>query len=603
MARFLRTGARLPVTMALAAVAAAVAGCATAPSGGPPRPAPGGNSQVQAYVQPLPPPGPTSHWTAGQVVLGFLHASASYAFDPAAARQYLVPELRRNWHPGPGVAVVGQPVVTPVPYYPKGLIASQPAPQEVKLTGPQVATLSQSGQYEYKNGNVKSFPFVLEKSPNGTWLIDKLPQQTLMLTESDFGEVYQPRNLFFFARPTGSETPSVLVPDAVYAPHQSSNTDLATGLVNGLLKKQGGWLSGATISAFPAGTRLLQKVTIVGKIAQVDLGGAAARHPQQWMLMAYQLAETLADLTYTPGAPALATHVQLSINHKAQFTIGAPGLVPTVPTGPVELITGSSSVGELTGLAPRTKPQNRLGPGQVGGAPVTAIAASPSPDHPLQLAVAVGNADGCAVVEQTGSQTSKPYQQSSSGGPCKSLSYDANGNLWAAAASGVWVLRPAPGSSPVAVDLSAIPPGDQILALQMAPDSVRVALLVKTPAGNRLLLAAVHVQAGSVMFGQPVTVGAALTDDPVAISWYDAYHLAALTGSGIYEVPLTTGPGQQPPIQLLTPLPTGVQTLTMTTDGSEFVVGTSQGGVYAEAVSSSGDWSVVTNGADPVYPG
>src|SRR5215469_11405505 len=95
----LRSGVRLPVFLALAAVAAAVAGCATAPSGGPPRAAPGGNSQAQAYVQPLPPPGPTSTWHPDQVVLGFLHASASYAFDPAAARQYLSPELRKSWHP------------------------------------------------------------------------------------------------------------------------------------------------------------------------------------------------------------------------------------------------------------------------------------------------------------------------------------------------------------------------------------------------------------------------------------------------------------------------------------------------------------------------
>src|SRR6516225_9918752 len=92
VARLVPRGLRFPLTVALTAVAAALAGCATAPSGGPPRLAPGGNSQAQAYVQPLPPPGPTKTWLPAQVVLGFLHASASYAFDPAAARQYLSPE-------------------------------------------------------------------------------------------------------------------------------------------------------------------------------------------------------------------------------------------------------------------------------------------------------------------------------------------------------------------------------------------------------------------------------------------------------------------------------------------------------------------------------
>src|SRR5215469_13817938 len=120
VARLVRRGLRFPMTVALTVIAAAVAGCATAPSGGPPRWAPGGNSQAQAYVQPLPPPGPTVSWEPEQVVFGFLHASASYAFDPAAARQYLVPELRKSWHPAPGVDVVGAPSVsTPLPYNPK----------------------------------------------------------------------------------------------------------------------------------------------------------------------------------------------------------------------------------------------------------------------------------------------------------------------------------------------------------------------------------------------------------------------------------------------------------------------------------------------------
>lgn len=605
------------VLAAVAALSAVLAGCATAPSGGPPRSAPGGNSQAQAYVQPLPPPGPTSRWTPEQVVLGFLHASASYAYDPAAARQYLVPELRRSWHPGRGVAVVGgTPAVTQLSYNSKqqSLGGGQSLPQKVvHVTGPQVATLSQSGQYRYAPGNV-NIRFQLAESANGVWLIEQLPLQTLLLTESDFEEVYQPRNLFFFAPAPASQTPSVLVPDPVYAPLQSSNsalnTDLATGLVNGLLKGQGGWLSGATTSAFPAGTRLLKKVTITGKTAQVDLGGSAAHaQPQQVMLMADQLAETLGDSSY---ALPLATHVQLSINNSVQYSIGAPDLVPSVPSGPVELITGTSSVGELPAQPEHgTRLQARLTQEQIGAANVTAVAASPGQDHPQQLAVAVRNLAGCAVEEQPGGQSAyKTYQLTSTAGACGSLSYDTNGNLWAVAGGEVWVLSP--GHAPAAVDMSAMSaamqPGDQILALQMAPDAVRAALLVSTPAaGNRLLLAAVRVGGGSAAFGQPVTVGTTGVSDPAAISWYDAYHLAVLGSGGIYAVPLTTGAGQQPTPQLITTLPpTSAQTVTLTTDGTELVVGTTQGttqDVWAEPVSSPGSWSLVANGADPVYPG
>jgi hypothetical protein len=233
---------------------------------------------------------------------------------------------------------------------------------------------------------------------------------------------------------------------------------------------------------------------------------------------------------------------------------------------------------------------------------VTAVAASPGPPHPQQIAVAVQNAGGCAVEEQPSGQTT--YSKSplaGSAGPCTSLSYDADGNLWAAAGSGVWVLQP--NRAPAAVDLSAISadlqPGDQIQALRMAPDAVRAALLVKSSAGNRLLLVAVQFHGANAVLGQPVTVGSSLTN-PLAVSWYDSYHLAVLTGDGIYEVPLTGGAGPQPAPQLLSLAPTGAQALT--TDGSELVVGTSQGSVAAETVSAPG-WLYVPNASNPIYPG
>jgi Lipoprotein LpqB beta-propeller domain/Sporulation and spore germination len=595
----------------VAALSAALAGCATAPSGGPPRAAPGGSNQVKAYVQPLPPPGPTSKWKPDQVVLGFLHASASYAFDPSAARQFLVPELRRSWHPGRAVAVVGAPNVTSPPNNLKQQnLGGQALPQRVvHLTGPQVATLSQSGQYQYAPGNL-NIQFLLEQTSKGVWLIEQLPQQTLMLTESDFEEVYLPRNLFFFARAPGSQSPSVLVPDPVYAPLQSSssalNTDLATGLVNGLIKGQGGWLSGATYSAFPRGTRLLKQVTITGKTAQVDLGGGAARASQSAIQqMADQLLATLGDGAYSQP---LASNLQLYINNRPQIVYRAGDLVPTVPSGPVELITGTgTSVGELPQLERGAKLQGgklqpRLSQDQIGPVTVSAVAASPSQDRPQQIAVAVEQkAGGCAIEEQPGGQGAyRSYPLTGSVGKCTSLSYDANGNVWAVADSRVWVLSP--GHSPAMTP--AIQPGYRVLALQMAPDAVRAALLVSTPAdGIRLLLAAVNVRSGTAVFGQPVTVGTTGLTDPSGISWYDAYHLAVLASGGIYEIPLTGGAGQRPAPQLISTLPTNAQTQTLTTDGTELVVGTSEG-VYAEPAASPGSWlPFATNGWDPVYPG
>ncbi len=616
MASAARRRARLPVLLTLLAAGVSVAGCATAPASGPPRQAPGGSNQVQAYVQELPAPGPNSGWSAKDVVLGFLHASASYAFDTAAAKQFLVPQLRAHWHPGqePVAVVAGPSSLTQVSYKPQQIIGQAPPEEKVQFTGQYLATLSQTGQYQYAPGGNVHYVFYLEQAKSGVWLIDKLPD-SLLLTQSDFEDVYAPRNLFFFAPPAASQPPSVLVADPVYAPLLSSNsalnTDLATGLVNGLLKGQGGWLAGATVSAFPRGTRLLKKVTITGKTAQVDLGGAAAHaQPITIGLMAAQLLATLSDGAYSPP---LASHLELDIDNKPQSTIPLIGPAPPVPTGlPLQLVTSTGNTDTVSQLPaapkPGAKPLSKLGPAQIGqGATVTAVAASPDAERPA-IAVAVSNGTGCTVQVHEGSQgngSASSYVLPGSTAPCTSLSYDANGNLWAAAGTGVWFMQP--NRQPVAVSMPALATtlqhGGQILALRMSPDAVRAALLVQTSNGSKLLLlAAVRLHAGTAALGQPVTIGTEGLTNLQAISWYDAYHLAVLASGGIYDVPLTGSAGQQPGAgpSLLVTAPPGADTLT--TNGSELVVGTNQGLVFAGSVSAP-NWSQVANGADPTYPG
>ena len=608
---------RMPVMLAAGAIVVAVAGCATAPSGGPPRRAAGGGSQVQAYVQPLPPPAPTSAkaWTPTAVVLGFLHASASYAVDQAAARRYLVPSLRKTWHPDNGpVAVVGNdPIgISSVPYLPHAPGANAGEQLEtVKYTGQQLATLSQTGQYHYTPAQNVQYEFILART-NGVWLIQELPQGQpgLLLTESDFEEVYQARNLFFYA-PTGpSQSSGVLVPDPVYAPLQSSNsalnTNLATGLVNGLLNGQGDWLSGATWSAFPHGTRLIKQVTISGRTARVDLGGRAAHATGlQIEQMAAQLRATLGDGSYSSP---LASQVQLYINNSFQDAgpaSSAASLVTDVPVGPLFVVTGTSSVGQLPAAPrPRTTPTVVLSAAQLGREQITAIAAAPSLGRSPQIAVAVQDRAGCSVyLNDVGAYRSSVL--TTAGGTCTSLSWDNDGNLWAAAGHAVWVLRPH-SQHPVAVGMDALSAvvgqsGSRIVAMRMAPDNVRAALLVHTKAGNKLLLAAVRFDASDVSFGQPVTIGTGVAD-PTAVSWLDAYHLAVLAGGAIFSVPLTGGAGLQPggSPQPLGTAPPDAQTLT--TDGAELVAGTADGHIFASSLRSPG-WLSVTTGWNPVYAG
>jgi hypothetical protein len=139
--------------------------------------------------------------------------------------------------------------------------------------------------------------------------------------------------------------------------------------------------------------------------------------------------------------------------------------------------------------------------------------------------------------------------------------------------------------------------GGRILSLQMAPDGVRAALLVKTPLGNRVLLAAVtdNVKQGNVSLGAAVPAWTGLPG-PTALSWYSPYNLVVLTKTGIWQVPLTGGAGR-----LLGSAP--AQADSLASNGKTLVVGTK--GAPGEVFTSSNEansWRKRASGAFPTYP-
>jgi hypothetical protein len=609
----LRSG--LAVT-GVAGIVAIVAGCATLPSENAPREVLTGPNAVQAYVRPLPPPPPDSHvyQKPGQTVLGFLSASASYAYDPQAARQFLSPELRKTWHPGP-VTVVSSFPTQIQPQAPTASLTCRGRESSCAQTGPgsppaldetvtfsaqHLATLSQTGQYEYSSGSgTSSYPFRLAKF-NGVWLITQLPQgdnSSLLLTEASFREVYQPRNLFFFA----DNFPGVsgeLVPDPVYAPVESAdsafNTDVAAGLVEGLLNGPGGWLGDATKTDFPRGTSLL-KVTLRGQVAVVDLGGAAVKaNVWQKSGMYAQLRATLESKAYSRP---LAGKVVMQINGRAPYESGYD-LVGPVSRG---TLVYQSEPGVVS------QNHSRSDVAQTGLTQITALAASASGAG--SVAVAVPDRGGCAVEIQSplaaGEQggTSPTYKISASGGPCTSLSWDRNGSLWAVAGGHVWMLPAQGRRRAVEVNSPAnLPPdgkaGPRVLALQMAPDGVRVALLVATPGKNRVMLGAVTERGNAVSLDSTaVPVWTALRG-PTALSWYSAYYLAVLNKAGIWQVPLTGGAGG-----LLASAP--ARAVSLATDGVTLAVGTAStaqgpGKVYISSISGN-YWQKPLIGSLPAY--
>src|SRR6202034_983262 len=147
-----------------------------------------------------------------------------------------------------------------------------------------------TGQY-LVSSSTQPFNYSLVKV-NGQWRIDSLPRSQLLLTQSDFQRVYQPRDLYFL-----TQSGNTLVPDPVFVPQQATDTELATGLVQALLQDPSGWLTGAAVTGFPAHAQPLGQVRIGGQNATVDLGG---EHGKPLKVNQRQLEQMAAQLAWTP---------------------------------------------------------------------------------------------------------------------------------------------------------------------------------------------------------------------------------------------------------------------------------------------------------------
>jgi hypothetical protein len=535
---------------AAALLALAAAGCATVPTNGPVQQVgvgQNGLSQEQDYSQPIP-VGPGFGWDPTDIVSGFLAASASFTNNHQVARKYLYPTVEQTWRPGWAVTVVsGSPKITPVPPLPKTVSNQSELLEDVEVTGLPVATISGSGQYQsYSGSRTKSYRFSLIKW-NGQWRIDGLPTTSLLLTEADFQHVYQPRDLYFLS-PSGHP----LVPDPVFVPQQTTNTELATGLVDALLQDPTGWLSGAAVTGFPAHSEPIGQVRIEGPNATVDLGGinGKANTPdrQQLVQMAAQLVWTLAT-----GQTSVQS-VELELNNRPRQIMGSLYQLPQayqrwVPSqaagSSLYFVSGSGAVEALSGADEAGAGQ----PGHVSAVPgaagtagiptLTSIAVSP--DGRSLAGIAAG---GAAVYHGALGRGASLWKWTSPNGTCTSVSWDARGDLWVTAGGNVYMLAPGSRSGTlVPVDM---PTGSDVTDFRVAPDGVRVAMIVRVSATvSQLKLGAIVDSGGTPTVQQPpVTIGANIPR-PDSLSWYGSDDLIVLAGSSanaqLDEVPLNGG--------------------------------------------------------------
>ena len=547
---------RDPVRGGWRAVAAAgmaallLCACATVPDSGPVQAGKvaltvGG--QNPDYLQLIPVP-PKPGWSAVQVVEGFLAACASFANNHAVAREYLDPAKRQTWKPRWAVTVVGAPKVGHAINFVHNVGVPYNQGEKVPVTGEKLATLTNNGQYRGVAGSGKSstYSFRLFRIA-GQWRIDNPPSQ-LLLTKPDFEHVYAPRNLYYVASPA-----QALVPDPVFVPLQATSATLANKLVTALLQRPNGWLMGGVSTAFPRGAKLL-RATLNDGTATIDLGGQAVHATEaQLSYMTSQLVWTLAGHSYGPSA---VQSVELEINGHPRQTASLSGgpLALSVPGASADLplysVAATGAVQERTRSAPQ--PHNVPGEAGEGHVRLTAIAVAPALAGGRYLAgrYLAGLSPSRKVVYygpiRRGGRLSTWRVP---GGQVTSLSWDVRGNLWVASPNRVSMLAP-PGNSgkrnPVSLGLN-LRSGTVVSQLRVAPDGVRVAMIVHGPGwnGDHLVLAAIgQTSGGAPTLGKAVSIGTDVRH-PAQLTWYDADHLIVLsrsqTAPQLYQVPVNGG--------------------------------------------------------------
>jgi hypothetical protein len=587
-----------------AAAAVLAAGCATVPTVGQPRAVIGAVGQSPQFVQPIPPV-PQHGWHADQVVLGFVAASASFARHHAAAQQFLSPAARRTFRLGswPVTVVQGQLKATSIKLAPNTM--------QVTLPTKQLATISDVGQEVYRPTN-RQYTFTVVKT-GGVWRISHVSSPALLLSQKTFMDVFQPRNLYFWS-PTGLS----LVPEPVFAPQQDTYAAAAASLVNALLRTNQDrgdslhdrtWLAGATQTAFPPGTTLIgNKVAIAGQTAIVNLGGAAAKANSTGLSnMAKQLVTTLTSTSY--GAPAIARHVNLLVNGQLADSNEQPDPPGGAPAS--SLLYYLASNGTVSVWSGQSKAiRNPVGRGQI---PFTELAVLTEPSESTRLfAGAAPSGQGCTVYHGalTGTTaltaTALPDPHS---GPCTSVSWDSQGAIWAVTGRGIWVL-PSGHQQFVPVtseDGGSLPllPGDSpagyhVLSVRVAPDAVRVAMLIqldgkgKVPGPKQVVMAAVtRTRQGQFLLGSTVAVGPTLSD-PIALSWLDPDDLVVLARSELYAVPVNGGAQVA-----ITPAPAAAISVTATGQGHIALAGGNQ--IWISSGPDQGMQQISAQGSSAAY--
>ena len=503
---------RLPPAVALTVVAALLAGCSSLPTSGPVRPgrdlqADRDDVGVRVIGQPPLPGAPPE-----DIVRGFLQAGADFVNDHAVARLYLAPKARQQWKPNTGTSVYDRS---------EGPFSVEPAGSgQVTLTATHVAGIDGQGHYTRTAAGSPRLTRTFEMTQvDGEWRIAAL-DNGLVLTRSDVQETFRQLNLYFLA-----PSRRVLVPDTVFLP---AVPGLSTALVTRLLAGPGEALASATTTAFPRGSSLaVSSVPLRDGIAQVNLDDTVGRADDSARaLMSAQLVWTLKQLPEFRG-------LQLSVEG---VDLGVPGQGEVQPSEAWSDYDPAGVPRDAVAYAVRGGRLGRILDGRFtdAGAPGDRRLALRRPAVSLDGAQVAGVTNAGRALVTGRLVDEEPLRVRLRGSALTTPSWDAAGNVWVvdAPVGRLWMI-PDGTRAPVAVKVPELPAG-RVIAVKVARDGARVAVVAGDGAGARLYVGSIERGRS----GAPTAGLAGLTEvlpelrSVRDVAWADATTLAVLGAQG-----------------------------------------------------------------------
>uniref|UniRef100_UPI000FDAD9B9 LpqB family beta-propeller domain-containing protein n=1 Tax=Microbacterium sp. CPCC 204701 TaxID=2493084 RepID=UPI000FDAD9B9 len=404
----------------------------------------GDESQNFVFLPNLPQPGASP----SEIVEGFINAGTGPGIDGgwATAREFLAPELRREWDPEASVIV---DIAANRAY-------SESEEDAVEFSYDAVARVDDRGVYERAELAEASLPFRLEQQPDGEWRITEAPDG-VVVDSDQFPRVFHRYPVMYF-----DPTWQFLVPDSRWFPPGSAERRITRALVN---QPRSEWLAASVVTAFPVGVTAAVALND-GGVAQVELTEDAAGAGREALdRMLTQLEASLAsagvlDVEMFAGTTPLSAErvVTRTMRLPASPLVSTEAGFGFIVGDEVEPVPGlTEAVAESEPVAIQVAPDRDLAAARLGSGQVVRLHADGAEVEPLD--------DRPGLVDPT---------------------VDPGGNVWSVARDQPAALRVYLRSGEMREVADAWPGATAISAMALSRDGTRLAATVT--AGGRTML-------------------------------------------------------------------------------------------------------------------